>query len=286
MSDGAAMQGINAARPAAKHPEIYARLRDGELTLSGVSRLYPYLDFTNAATLLSRAAGMRQREIEELIAELASERNAARTDAVASPEDSDVQESFMFGHAIPSPVGVAATAVERPPSVKRPPSLNPEPASDDGSVMRRRDIVRLDGPGVLKVFFWTRPEFQEKLELVRRLIGRTDGRIESILTIVLDEYLKRGSRSRSWIKLGRRIRRIPKGVRSLVWRRDEGRCAFAAADGVRCEARTRLEYDHIRPWALGGVSHDPANIRLLCRAHNLRTARKTFGDRVPAPRPT
>jgi len=41
-----------------------------------------------------------------------------------------------------------------------------------------------------------------------------------------------------------------------------------------------LEYDHIRPLSLGGRSDDPANVRLLCRAHNALEARRILGDDV------
>lgn len=66
-------------------------------------------------------------------------------------------------------------------------------------------------------------------------------------------------------------------VRHEVWQRDEGRCAFVSPDGVRCNETTWLEWDHIVPWALGGSSDDPANIRLLCRSHNQSEALRLFG---------
>lgn len=67
-------------------------------------------------------------------------------------------------------------------------------------------------------------------------------------------------------------RSSPRWVRSVVYRRDGGRCVFVSEHGRRCDARRGLEYDHIVPWAKGGRSDDPANIRLLCRAHNQRAA--------------
>jgi len=82
-------------------------------------------------------------------------------------------------------------------------------------------------------------------------------------------------------------RRVPIGIRAQVWARDSGRCSFAASDGRRCPATARLEFDHIVPWALGGRSDSPANLRLLCRAHNLLAGRSLFsieraGCRGPA----
>jgi hypothetical protein len=57
-----------------------------------------------------------------------------------------------------------------------------------------------------------------------------------------------------------KTRAIPPAVRSEVWRRDGGKC-------TQCGSRHLLEIDHIVPWAHGGT-HDPQNLRLLCRTHN------------------
>jgi len=73
-------------------------------------------------------------------------------------------------------------------------------------------------------------------------------------------------------------RRIPQWVKDEVWSRDNGRCAFKAPDGTRCPERGGLEFDHVIPWALGGRSHDPGNIRLLCRAHNQLQGRRIFAE--------
>ena len=73
-------------------------------------------------------------------------------------------------------------------------------------------------------------------------------------------------------------RYIPRRVKDEVWRRDSGRCAYVSADGVRCGETAWLEWDHIVPRAMGGPSDTPANIRLLCRAHNQSEARRIFGD--------
>lgn len=72
-------------------------------------------------------------------------------------------------------------------------------------------------------------------------------------------------------------RLIPRPVRSEVWRRDAGRCVFADSEGQLCGERGGLEFDHILPFALGGRSDDPKNIRLLCRTHNQLMARRVFG---------
>ncbi|MBI5168372.1 MAG: HNH endonuclease [Candidatus Eisenbacteria bacterium] len=53
-----------------------------------------------------------------------------------------------------------------------------------------------------------------------------------------------------------------------------------SADGHRCGERRWLQFDHRTPVALGGES-TLANVRLLCRAHNLFEAERVLGeDRV------
>jgi hypothetical protein len=75
---------------------------------------------------------------------------------------------------------------------------------------------------------------------------------------------------------GPRTRYVRVQVRRAVHVRDEARCAYVAADGRRCGARTMLQFDHLEPFARNGSSDAP-NLRLLCKAHNLLHARKCFG---------
>ncbi|MEQ1919332.1 MAG: HNH endonuclease signature motif containing protein [Elusimicrobiota bacterium] len=63
-------------------------------------------------------------------------------------------------------------------------------------------------------------------------------------------------------------RYIPAKVKSTVWGRDDGRCAWRDKDGTVCGSKDWIEYDHIRPFAKGGRSEDARNIRLVCRQHN------------------
>jgi len=71
-------------------------------------------------------------------------------------------------------------------------------------------------------------------------------------------------------------RHVPAAVRSAVWQRDEARCTFVDARGVRCRATTALELHHEQPFARGGPA-TAENIRLRCRAHNAFAAEQDFG---------
>ncbi len=60
-----------------------------------------------------------------------------------------------------------------------------------------------------------------------------------------------------------RRRMIPSWVKLEVWKRDGGCC-------VLCGSRENLHFDHIIPYSKGGSSETPANVQLLCGAHNIR----------------
>jgi hypothetical protein len=72
-------------------------------------------------------------------------------------------------------------------------------------------------------------------------------------------------------------RHIPAAVKREVWLRDGGRCQFKLENGEPCGSTHRLQFDHVRPVALGGES-TVSNIRVACSPHNLLAARRVFGD--------
>jgi len=71
-------------------------------------------------------------------------------------------------------------------------------------------------------------------------------------------------------------RHIPDSVRRAVWDRDEGRCAFVASTGRRCEQGAFLEFHHIQPYAMRGAA-TVDNISLRCRRHNAYESEVVFG---------
>lgn len=72
---------------------------------------------------------------------------------------------------------------------------------------------------------------------------------------------------------------IPAGIRRAVWERDGGCCQWKLANGEKCGARYRLQFDHIEPRAMGGKT-TVANVRLLCQRHNLLAAGQAFGEKL------
>ena len=78
-------------------------------------------------------------------------------------------------------------------------------------------------------------------------------------------------------------RHIPAAVRDRVYERDGGRCSYVGSGGRRCGSNWDLEIDHIVPVALGG-DDSPANLRLLCRRHNMLEAQRRLGPELMAGR--
>lgn len=62
-------------------------------------------------------------------------------------------------------------------------------------------------------------------------------------------------------------RQIPSRIKQLVYKRDGGRC-------VICSATDQLHFDHDLPFAKGGTSVLPENVRILCARHNLAKSAK------------
>jgi 5-methylcytosine-specific restriction endonuclease McrA len=74
-------------------------------------------------------------------------------------------------------------------------------------------------------------------------------------------------------------RHIPHAVRRQVLARDGEQCSYVSSDGRRCQQRERLQFHHRLPYARGGAA-TPANIQLLCQAHNALWAERDFGPEL------
>ena len=109
-------------------------------------------------------------------------------------------------------------------------------------------------------------------------IGKIVGRALKLLIAQLEKRkfaaTSRPRRGQSRAASGTRY--VPANVKRAVWKRDGGRCTFVSESGHRCEALTRIEFDHVRELARGGEA-TVEGIRLRCRAHNQYTAEQTFG---------
>lgn len=154
------------------------------------------------------------------------------------------------------------------------------------------DDAVIPHPARLRLSFTADEALVRMLERLRGLRRQRfpEGRLEDILKEAVEAWLARCEPRRRGRPPARapgeekkRSRRIPAAVRAFVWERDGGRCAYVSPEGVRCERTELIQFDHIVPWSKGGPSI-AENLRLLCRPHNLRLARRAFGGLVPKKR--
>jgi hypothetical protein len=270
-SEAATLYRIRAARAASRFPDVLTRLRAGSLHLEAIVRLCPYLDEDNSRDLLDRASGATKREVLALVAQLQTE----------PPPQRDV-------------ITPIRAAERKPDAAPRSEPLG-EPGEQAVSGADPAPTAQLMPPPLHRFHFTADAELLDMVERLRGYLRHKipDGRLESIFKEAARTLISKIEHERGVLPAdakkqplasgaahGRRGSRIvPKAVKRAVWTRDDGRCAFAASDGRRCESREALEYDHVIAWADGGRSEDLANIRLLCRAHNQRLGRKRFGPR-------
>jgi len=71
----------------------------------------------------------------------------------------------------------------------------------------------------------------------------------------------------------RRRTAIPISLQRLIYQRAEACCEYVSSTGHRCRSRYQVQLDHILPVATGG-GNEAANLRVLCRTHNLSEARR------------
>ncbi|MDE2510100.1 MAG: HNH endonuclease, partial [Elusimicrobia bacterium] len=222
---------------------ILTDLRSGELHLDAIARLYPHLTQENSDTILGRVSGASKKDILALVANFEP----------PAPER-DVVRPVGNSQAKGAPVS-ASIPVILPPSDRVRVSFT---ADDEliAIVDRLRGLLRHKYP-----------------------LGRLEDLFKAAAKTLLDKIEGEKTKARLIRPSAAGSRRVPMSVRAAVWTRDGGRCSFVSEDGRRCESREALEFDHVRPWALGGRSDSVGNIRLLCRSHNLRLARRRFGAR-------
>jgi hypothetical protein len=159
----------------------------------------------------------------------------------------------------------------------------------------KRATVEPLGAGRFKVQFTASAAFCEKIDRLKALMisAVPDGDLARIVETAVTEALERREARRfAKVKTPRKTlaspktaaspsRYIPAPVRRSSHASDDGRCRFVASGGRRCGSDHRVEFHHVVPWARGG-DPSPANIRMMCRTHNVYLAARDYGEAVMA----
>ena len=288
-AQGEAFRRIRAARAAEKFKVLYRLLERGALTLTAVALLEPHLKWDNHRRLIRAAKGLSTREVEAFVASLCPVpaapperiRFIAVGPPVLTPPAADLFTALERAPSAPTETPAPSASAETPAP---PPTNSPPPPSRrvefsfTGDEALFRDVERVKE---LSRHKWPAGRLEDVFAgAIKTLLARIDP----------DKRERRKERVRRLAAGVRgRGRRIAQAVKDEVWRRDGGRCSYPApvadeepaanpAAGMAvCGSRASLEFDHVRPWALGG-SNEAWNIRLLCRTHNDLEARRVFGE--------
>ncbi len=266
-SEDSAYKRIRAARTAREFPDVHAMLADGRLHLGGVVALAPCLTAANAGELLAAAAHRSRAGIEQMLAE-----RFPRPD--------------LPGLIQPVPQPPISTDVQCDQISLAPGPVISSPAKHEAAspAFGERQVTPL-APQRFAVQFTMDQEAHADLLYAQALLGHAvpSGDPAAVFARALKTLIAQ-LEQRKFAKTDRPRRcrasddprHVPAEVKRAVWERDGGRCTFVGTGGHRCEARTRLEYDHVEPVADGGRA-TVRGLRLRCRAHNQYEAERHFG---------
>ena len=251
LTEHAAMKRIQIARLSRQFPALLAAIADGRLHLGSARVIATHLTESNVVDLIEKAANRTVVQVEILVARLFPEAEPLRLDDGISPQ--------------PSKNRLATWHVDFQKST-------PQVRTKIAPIAQRFTLqVSISGA------------VNDKLRRAQELLSHAlpSGNVEQVLERALDSLIERLEKRKfgnanAPPRQGGTRRAIPSQIRALVYKRDGGRCTKVYEDGRRCEATTRLEFDHIVPLAKGGRT-TVENLRLLCRPHNQAEAERAFG---------
>lgn len=249
--------------------------RDGRLHLAGISVLRKHLTDENHEDVLARATHKTKSQIEELVAELAPKPDV--------PTRIRKRPQPRAKCDLPEP----STAL--PPTPVEPVQPNaPSTVLEAPAIPVRSATVEPLAPTRYKVEFTASEEFRNKIKRLEALMPGND--LAGIVDMAVTEKLecleakrygkvKKPNKNLEDADTSPGVRGIAAPVKRFVRKRDNDQCTFVTENGRRCSERDALEFHHDEPYALGG-DRSAANIRLMCRAHNMLMAEVDYGKDV------
>jgi 5-methylcytosine-specific restriction endonuclease McrA len=304
MSEDAAYRRSKAARLVREHPELRDLVAKGELHLTGLLMIGPYLGGERHAELLERARFRSKREIARLIAAIDPKPAVPSIVEPLGPEPGRAtHQAYCESLAGPvrelppgqrpedwmeEDVGLAGSDRIEPAAEEPEPKPASSPLPEPGrplcykvqftATQKYVDLMNeafdllgheLRKPDLVELELRAMREFVRQLRKRRRADSAPARKSEGAAQKTRVEIKRRPGGSR---------RRIPASVVRSVWVRDEGRCAYADRRGHRCRETRGLELHHRHAHALGGPS-TVLNLELRCKAHNSLAAEQDFGRR-------
>ena len=267
LSEGSVALRIQVANVSRRFPQILVALAENRMSLTVAGLLAPVLTESNVEKLPPDCAGMTKRDAEEYLV-------ALRPKPIFAP-------SIRKTPSRP--------ASSSPPRQQTTPPHKTSPAQETRPTPRvSRSILEPARPELFNFRFAADRKFKEKFERLAEVLGVENPLqhmaeiMEQALDIALDKKDLKRKRAR---RLERDAKRRgdttrnesrPDEIRERVHERAGYQCEYRGRDGTRCRARTGLEIEHERPFALYR-SHDERFLRLHCPPHNRLSAEKVFG---------
>lgn len=281
MSEESAGRRLWASRKCTEFPALFDALAHGRLNLTAIHLLSTHLTNSNVDALIDASAGRTKAEIQELL--------AARFPRPSVPTSIRPVVRRNAGVPASSPTLLNPTPNEGSHSLASVPvpSDVPDAPKVKEPLAPRSKVEPLDTEHV-RIEFTCPKRVREKLEHALDLLGTrvAPKDLGALLEMLLDlgipvfekqKFAATGqARESSSAKADANPRVIPAHVKREVWKRDGAQCTFRNARGQRCTCRRGLEFDHVRPVALGGKA-TLDNVRLLCRTHNQLEAERRLG---------
>jgi hypothetical protein len=279
MSEDVAYKRITAARAARRFPGILPMVADGRLNLTAALLLAPHLTAESVDELLTAASYKTKPALELLLAR-------------RFPQP-DVPTLLQAVARECTPVALTARPPELPGSQLAPErvvaSIEPNSVGKMEPLPPRPKLAPL-APDRFALQVTISGSAHDLLRQAQALLGHAvpSGDVAQVIERALEALVQKLEKQR-FAKCARprpqrgpaNGRHIPAAVKRAVHERDGGQCTFVSEHGKRCESRTRLEYDHVEPFARGGQA-TVSGVRLRCRPHNQYGAECTFGSRFMA----
>jgi hypothetical protein len=300
LSAGAAQYRKTAAELVQRFPEVEAALRSGQLCLSSLIELAKVIAPGNVAEVLPRFFGLSSREAAFVAASIRPASHVPRRDVVTMAEPvgsipaAPTAPHVGPEHGEPAPraadrrQGAAVIQFRAPETAAwmTQPTRHPEAGNTPSLKPSKPSVEPLDAKHV-RLHLTVSREFYAKLERAKDALShaRPGASIEEILEAGLELVLAQHAKRRGLVAKPRKTARpakndrIAAAVKRDVWQRAGGRCEWPLDAGGVCGSTHQLEYAHVVAKARGGPP-TRENLKLHCRAHNVLTARRDFGDAV------
>lgn len=252
---------ICAARVAARFPRLLELIAEGRVTLTAVRLIAPILLDSGDAALLERICGKTTREVDRIAAGIRPRKECPEKVTIGTRVVEPGALAFGFG----------ATNTETGTVRKKP---------------TKSAKVTYITPVRVKVEFSAREELVEKLERAK-VVAKAQS-VEDVLEKALEEYLEHHDPARKAARnVGKAVKKVPatnkrsfpNSIKHAALMKSGNRCEAIGSGGRRCTATDYLEFDHVRPFAMGGRS-TLENCRVLCQTHNRLAAEKSYGRDV------